>query len=68
MLLPLLSLVVGEDASFIVDAKRILRFASAFRRCCSCASDRLYVCRQNGHLLGIVRDFSDYLSLVYFQG
>ena len=64
MLLPLLSLVVREDAYFIVDAKTISRFACAFRRCFSYAPDRLYFRRMNGHLLGMGRDFSDFLSLV----
>jgi len=64
MLLPLLLLVVGEDAYFIVDAKMISRFACAFHRCFSYAPDWLYFRRQNEHLLGMGRDFSDYLGLV----
>jgi len=64
MLLPLLSLVVSEDAYLIVDAKTVSRFVCAFHRCFSYAPDRLYFRRQNGHLLGMGRDFSDYLGLV----
>jgi len=67
MSLPLLSLVVGEDAYFIVDSKTISRFAGAVRRCFSYAPDRLYFRQQNGHLLGMGRDFSDYLGLVEFR-